>query len=107
MMTRVYVGFRAILSLTPRTGWRVRIFGAAFRLNTAPGTVTDKEVVILVFGNMTLSDAVEVLKRKKELAEVSLKLHPSDTSLVDFVNAVDTVCNYIDKSVTVLSGFSR
>lgn len=61
----------------------------------------------MVFGNMTLSDAVEVLKRKKELAEVSLKLHPSDTSLVDFVNAVDTVCNYIDKSVTVLSGFSR
>jgi len=44
MMTRVYVGFRAILSLTPQAGRRVRISDAAFRLNTAPGTVTDKEV---------------------------------------------------------------
>ena len=59
----------------------------------------------MVFGNMTLSDAVEVLKHNKELAEVSLKLHPSDASLADFVNAVDTVCNYIDKSVCVFSGF--
>lgn len=61
----------------------------------------------MVFGNMTLSDAVEVLKHNKELAQVILKFHPSDTTLADFVNAVDTVCNYIDKSVTVLSGFSR
>lgn len=48
IMTRVYVGFRAILSLTPQAVRRVRIFGAVSHLNTAPGTVTDKEVVICV-----------------------------------------------------------
>ena len=60
----------------------------------------------MVFGDMTLSDAVEVLKRNKQFAEVSLKLHPSDVSLSDFIRAVDTVCNYVDKSVFALNGYS-
>lgn len=59
----------------------------------------------MVFGDMTLSDAVEVLKQNKQLAEVSLKLHPSDVCLADFIKAVDTVCIYVDKSVCALSGF--
>ncbi len=45
IMTRVYVGFRAILSLTTQIGRRVRISDAAFRLNTAPETVTGKGVI--------------------------------------------------------------
>ena len=59
----------------------------------------------MVFGNMTLSDAIEVLKYNKQLAEVSLKLHPSDACLADFINAIDVVCNYVDKSVGALSAF--
>ncbi len=55
----------------------------------------------MVFGEMSLSNAIDVLKTEQKIAEESVKLLPNDTRLKNFISAVDTVNNYIDKSVGV------
>lgn len=55
----------------------------------------------MVFGNMSLSGAIDVIKAEKELAEAKLKLSPGDVRAKNFIDAVDTINSFIDKSVGV------
>jgi hypothetical protein len=58
------------------------------------------------FGNMTLSEAIDVLKKESSVAAT----HSEGITGMEcrrFADAVDTVCCFIDRAVAVFSGLEN
>lgn len=55
------------------------------------------------FGNMTLSDAIEVLKTEKAFAEAHVGKGVTGFECKKFVDAVDVVCEFVDRAVVTFA----
>lgn len=55
------------------------------------------------FGNMTLSDAIEVLKNEKAFAESHAGKGVTGLECRRFVDAVDVVCEFVDRAVVTFA----
>ena len=57
------------------------------------------------FGNMTLSEAIGVLKTEKESAQSHAGTGVTGMECKKFVDAVDVVCEFVDQAVVTFAKF--